>query len=162
MNDDQVKDVVNEYLERTLPLDVYILDMDWHTKQGWGGYSFDQRLFPVPSATLGWLKRRDLHVGANLHDDDGVRPTENMHDQMCTALGMNPATCGTVPFSMVNQSIVYALEDVVLKDVENQGMDFWWIDWCDCFFILFPVFHSFVSHSSKMQTQATGWHTRRL
>jgi len=43
-----VTQIVDEYRDRGIPLDVYILDMDWHTKYGWGTYSFDTRLFPTP------------------------------------------------------------------------------------------------------------------
>ena len=42
---------------------------------------------------------------------------------------MDPAKGHTVPFILVNSTWAYALEDIVLKAVEDQGMDFWWIDW---------------------------------
>lgn len=56
-------DIVGDYKDYNMPLDVYILDMDWHTKNAWGmillaimrsnflqlgGYSWDLRLFPHP------------------------------------------------------------------------------------------------------------------
>lgn len=89
--------------------------MDWHTKEGWGGYSFDTRLFPIPSASMARLKGRGLAVGVNLHDDDGVRSTEDMYLPMCQAMGLNPNTEGTIPFSIVNWSYVQPLEDIVLQ-----------------------------------------------
>eukprot|EP01087_Luapelamoeba_hula_P016795 TRINITY_DN519_c1_g1_i1.p1 TRINITY_DN519_c1_g1~~TRINITY_DN519_c1_g1_i1.p1 ORF type:complete len:943 (-),score=155.61 TRINITY_DN519_c1_g1_i1:23-2851(-) len=124
-----VKGVVEDYRSRDLPLDVYILDMDWHTKQGWGGYTFDERLFPVPAATTDWLHNQGLSVSVNLHDDDGVRPNEAMYEQLAKYMGLNPKTAGTIPFSIVNSTYVYGLEDIVLGDLEKQGVDFWWIDW---------------------------------
>ena len=33
---------------------------DWHTKEGWGGYSFDQRIFPIPSDAMGVLKHEGM------------------------------------------------------------------------------------------------------
>src|SRR4051812_39876149 len=33
-----------------------------------------------------------------------------MFNEMAGALGLNPNTCGTIPFNMVNQSVAYALE----------------------------------------------------
>ena len=65
----------------------------------------------------------------NLHDADGIRPTEDMYLSMCEAMGLNPSTEGTIPFSIVNWSYVQPLEDVVLNYVKEQGVDFWWIDW---------------------------------
>ena len=74
-----VRGLVETYIKNSLPLDVFILDMDWHTKQGWGGYSFDERLFQIPSFTMNWLRSQGLITAANLHDADGVRPNEKMY-----------------------------------------------------------------------------------
>ena len=41
---------------------------------------------------------------------------------MAITMGLDPNTTTTIPFSVVNSSYVYALEDVVLKDLEKQGM----------------------------------------
>ena len=70
-----------------------------------------------------------LHMAANLHDADGVGNWETMYSEMATAVGMDPAKGHKVPFNLVNSTWSYALEDIVLKYVEEQGMDFWWIDW---------------------------------
>ena len=37
-------EVVDEFESRALPLDVLVLDMNWHLKNDWTGYSFDERL----------------------------------------------------------------------------------------------------------------------
>lgn len=124
-----VKDVVEDYEDRKIPLDVFILDMDWHSKQGWGGYSFDRNLFPQPADTMAYLHSKNLHSSANLHDDDGVRVNEDMYTQYAQALGLDPATAGTIPMNLINSTHAYALEDIVVKHDEDLGMDFWWIDW---------------------------------
>ena len=33
------------------------LDMNWHTKDGWTGFSWDRQLFPYPNDTLA-----ELHI----------------------------------------------------------------------------------------------------
>ena len=45
---------------------------DWHIKPAWGSYTFDERLFPYPADSMGYLAHKGLHVAVNLHDDDGV------------------------------------------------------------------------------------------
>ena len=50
-----VMQLVNDYKSRSIPLDVFVLDMDWHTKNDWTGYSWDLRLFPDPADTLAAL-----------------------------------------------------------------------------------------------------------
>jgi hypothetical protein len=35
-----------------------------------------------------------------------------------------------VPFNIVNATVAYAVEDIVLGDlIYNKNVDFWWIDW---------------------------------
>ncbi len=130
MNDGDVAQLVEDYENRGLPLDCYILDMDWHTKQGWGGYSFDKSLFPLPAAIMGPLRERGVLTSGNLHDLDGMRPTEDQYAQFCAAVGIDPAQQQTVAFAFANLTYALALEDVVLKPLEDQSFgDFWWIDW---------------------------------
>lgn len=68
---------------------------------------------------MGWLANRGLIVAANVHDDDGMRPTEEMYQSFAKALGLPSNSTQTIPFSCVNSTYLYNLEDVVLKDVEN-------------------------------------------
>ena len=123
-----VATIVDEFQERSLPLDVLVLDMNWHTKDDWTGYTFDKSLFPEPEDTLGYLHERGLSVAANLHDADGINPWEATHSEVARALGL-PPNVGRIPLSLTNQSYMYALEDITVKAVEDLGMDFWWLDW---------------------------------
>ena len=121
--------VVQQFEQYTLPLDVFVLDMNWHTKNDWTGYSFDRRLFQTSRDAVAYLKARGLAVTLNLHDANGVNPWEEKYSDMCRA--MKSCTDGErIEFSIVNQTTMYALEDVVLQPLEEKdGVDFWWIDW---------------------------------
>ena len=56
LNSADVKKIVNDYRSHSLPLDVFVLDMDWHYKEApWGGYTWDERLFPFPGDVMGLL-----------------------------------------------------------------------------------------------------------
>uniref|UniRef100_A0A6B2KX16 DUF5110 domain-containing protein n=1 Tax=Arcella intermedia TaxID=1963864 RepID=A0A6B2KX16_9EUKA len=129
LNNLDTREIVYDYVTRYLPLDIFILDMDWHSKYAWGGYSIDTNLFPYMKDTFDWLHDHGLLVAANLHDDDGVNPWETMYSQFCNAIGLDPNSKVPVPFSCSNATYLYALDDVVLGDLEKKGMDFWWIDW---------------------------------
>ena len=43
-------------------------------------------------------------------------------------MGLDAETTKVVPFSIVNKTYAYALEDIVLGDVADK-IDFMWIDW---------------------------------
>ncbi len=68
LNNYDVLKIVNDYSSRSIPLDVFILDMDWHTKNDWTGYSWDLRLFPYPADTMASLKVSDSTTGLTLCD----------------------------------------------------------------------------------------------
>ena len=119
--------LLNEFESRSLPLDILILDMNWHSKQSWTGYSWDRNLFPEPHDALGRIHARGVAVGANLHDAEGVGPWEDSYAAVAERMGTPKGKA--VPLDLVNVSYVFALEDEVLRPVEESGVDFWWIDW---------------------------------
>jgi alpha-glucosidase (family GH31 glycosyl hydrolase) len=126
-NNANTKELVYKFRERSLPLDVYVTDMNWHQKDDWGGWTFDKNLYPYPEDTFGWLHSQGLATAANVHDAAGVRSSDKMFAPMCAAMGLNAANESLVPFSITNQTYAYALEDIVLKDVARE-IDFTWVD----------------------------------
>lgn len=55
-----------------MPLDLYVLDWNWHIKNAQGAYTFDANLLPFSNETLGWLKHQNLGVALNLQDGFGI------------------------------------------------------------------------------------------
>ena len=129
-NSNDLIDIVEEYEKHALPLDAFVLDMDWHKKNEWGGYTWDPNLFPYPADAMGYLKGRGLITLANIHDDNGVGAYEAAFPAMAKAMGVDPSSTDAIPFHICdNETYAKALEDLVLKPVEDTGMDYWWIDW---------------------------------
>jgi hypothetical protein len=127
-NNAATKALVSKFQERSLPLDVYVTDMNWHQKDAWGGWTFDTNLYPYPTETFGWLHWQGLTVAANVHDADGVGSSDKMLEPMREAMGLDPTEKSSVPFSITNKSYAYALEDIVLGDVAHE-IDFIWSDY---------------------------------
>jgi len=127
-NLDLVK-VTDDYGSRSIPLDVFVIDMDWHTKDNWSGFTFDPHLFPYPADSMAYLHALGLPITLNLHDASGVNNWDAMFPELIQYLGL-PADSKTVPFNIVNATVAYAVEDIVLGDLlYNKHVDFWWIDW---------------------------------
>jgi hypothetical protein len=80
-------------------------------QNGWTGYSWDKTLFPAPRDIAGYVHSKGLALAANLHDADGVGTFEDAYPQVAAAMGQ--ADGKAVTFDLVNQSYVYALEDLV-------------------------------------------------
>lgn len=120
--------LVGEFREHDVPIDVLVIDMDWHL-DGWTGYTWNPRYFPLPERFLGWARSEGLRVTLNLHPHEGVGRHERAFEQMCDAVGIDPEESDLVPFEPADPAFMKAYFEVLLHPLERQGVDFWWIDW---------------------------------
>ena len=143
--DQEFKDLVHEFEAYDVPLDVLVIDMDWHLtfnqrwhKQrldqagqtlGWTGYTWDRNFFPDPDAFLAWCEKQGLKTPLNLHPASGIQPHEEHYPEMARAMDVDPATKKYVPFDIVDKKFAKNYLDLVIRPLEKQGVDFWWLDW---------------------------------
>lgn len=133
--DKEFKDLVAQYKEHDVPLDVLVIDMGWHLvgsqypKGGWTGYTWDPTCFPDPTGFMKWLKGEGLRTTLNLHPADGVGKHEAAFPQMAKAMGLDPATAKVVPFECTSRQYMDAYFKILHHPLETIGVDFWWMDW---------------------------------
>ncbi len=126
--DRELLDLAEQLDAHRVPVDVLVVDMDWHLP-GWTGYSWDRDLFPDPTETLQRLHDRGLRVSLNLHPADGVGRHEDAFEAMCAAMGLAPQTVDRVPFDITDPRFVAAYFRLLHHPEEDRGVDFWWMDW---------------------------------
>lgn len=124
----ELADLMRDFRAHDVPLSVCIIDMDWHL-DGWTGYTWNRELFPDPPGFLEWLHAQGLRTALNLHPADGVGPHETMYAQMAQRLGVDPATRQPVPFNIADPDFTAAYFELLHHPQEEDGVDFWWIDW---------------------------------
>ncbi len=122
------KEIVNEYAQHDFPLDIIVMDMEWH-KQGWTGWSWNYELLDDPPALLKWFHEQGLSVTLNVHPSDGVVATETMYGDFMKELGKNPLTKQVVPFDAGSREYMAAYFKHTHWPREAEGVDFWWLDW---------------------------------
>ncbi|MDU0314177.1 glycoside hydrolase family 31 protein [Phycicoccus sp. M110.8] len=129
-------DLLDTFDTEQVPLSVAVLDMDWHLVDvdprfgtGWTGYTWNRKLFPDPPAFLAELHRRGLAVTLNVHPADGVRAFEDAYPDMARAMGIDPDTEQTVAFDPTDPRFMDAYFEVLHHPLEDEGVDFWWLDW---------------------------------
>ena len=149
-------DLMQKFIDLKIPITVATVDMDWHWVDlkrfgedgkfqfkefppaainnlvqidGWTGYSWNTELFPDYKGFLKWLKDRNFKVTLNVHPAQGVRPFEDMYPEFAERVGINPTIKQHIPFDITNKKFVEAYFDVLHRPYEDQGVDFWWIDW---------------------------------
>lgn len=132
-SDNELRSLVDNMHTYGFPLDVLVIDMDWHYteegKGGWTGYTWNRRLFPDPAKFLKWVKGNDLNVTFNLHPADGIKPYEEHYADMARWMGMDPAEKKDIPWAASNKRFMQGWYDTQLRPMEKQGVDFWWLDW---------------------------------
>lgn len=126
--DRELLGIVEQFDSMGVPLDVVVVDMDWHLT-GWTGYSWDRRYFPDPSDTLERLHEKGLRVTLNVHPADGVGPHEDAYPTMCAELDVDPTTAERIPFQITDPRFVDAYFEHLHHPEERRGVDFWWMDW---------------------------------
>lgn len=127
-SDAELKQIVEEFEQHDVPLDVLVVDMDWHL-DGWTGYTWNPKCFPDPPGFLRWVHDRGLKVTLNLHPADGVGKHESAFADVARAMELDPAKTDRVPFDCTDPRFVDAYFKYLHHPLERQGVDFWWIDW---------------------------------
>ena len=134
---EEYRQLMERFAEEKLPFTVSVIDMDWHLVDevdekygsGWTGFTWNKRLFPDHVALLDWLHGRGMHVSLNLHPADGVRAFEDAYPAIAEAMGIDPASGLPVTFEPSDARLMEAYFKKVLHPLEEEGVDFWWIDW---------------------------------
>ena len=132
-SDRELRDLIRHFKTYGIPLDVLVIDMDWHYtepgKGGWTGWTWNRRLFPDPQRLLSDLHADSLKVTINLHPADGIAPYEEAYPNMARDLGIDPATRQTIPWVNSDKRMISAVFKNILTPMEHWGIDFWWLDW---------------------------------
>jgi glycosyl hydrolase family 31/uncharacterized protein DUF5110 len=144
-SDQELDDLVKGFRQNDVPLDVLVIDMDWHPTfgvkwwedkrdasghtLGWSGYSWNPLLFPDAGDFLANLHAEGLKVTLNVHPASGIQPWEDHYPEMARAMGIDPATRQYVPFDITDKQFATNYMDLIHHPLEQQGVDFWWLDW---------------------------------
>lgn len=132
-SDREFRELVKNFQSYRIPLDVLVVDMDWHYtepgKGGWTGWTWNRDLFPNPAGFLGYLKDNGLKITLNLHPADGVASYDEQYPLLAKDMGIDPASKQTVPWVNSSKRFMTNIFKDVLTPMEKDGVDFWWLDW---------------------------------
>ena len=140
-SDDELRTLVNNFHENKIPLDVLVVDMDWHKTKGlntwdkfgqlagWTGYTWEKSLFPEPDRFLKWVKDQNLKVTLNLHPASGIPVDEYPYSAFAKAMNFDTTGHAPIPFEAADKKYMTNLFDIVLHPMQKAGVSFWWLDW---------------------------------
>ena len=132
-SDKEFRNLIDNFHAYKIPLDVLVVDMDWHYtepgKGGWTGWTWNRDLFPNPEKFLSYLKQNDVKITLNLHPADGVASYEENYVPMAKDLGIDPQSKQTIPWVNSDKNFINSMFKNILTPMEKDGVDFWWLDW---------------------------------
>ena len=143
-SDNELRDLIGQMRSLDIPIDVLIIDMDWHEtwglrrtnarkdeydqRIGWTGYTWKEQLFPAPATFFEWCRAENLKTALNLHPASGIQPYEEPYKRFVEEYGWTEEG-KSVPFKIDEQKWADAYFNSVLGPFEKIGVDFWWLDW---------------------------------
>jgi alpha-glucosidase (family GH31 glycosyl hydrolase) len=139
--DQFVNEVLQGYASNGLPLNIAVLDMDWHIEPRekgcdlWGGFTWNTQLFPDPIKFLKWIKSANntighpLQVSLNVHPQTGVDHCQEYYAEFAKAMGKDPSTNETIRSDMGNRTFVDNLFRIYYDSQKLELVDYWWTDY---------------------------------
>ena len=145
-SDDEFRTLVDRFKQYNIPLDVLVIDMDWHKTDGlalkddkkfdefeqpigWTGYTWNKSLFPEPDKFLQWLKNQKIKTTLNLHPASGISSTEEKYETFAKAMDFDTIGRKNIPFEAGDKKFMTNLFNIVLDPLQKDGVSFWWPDW---------------------------------
>lgn len=142
---DDYRSIMNDLSANDIPADVMILDMDWHWNGdansqsegigGWTGWSWNTNLIPDPKGLLNEIHARNFKIALNLHPADGINSHESseyfnaMNQYLNGKYDVQESWGKRIPWYLDNVDFTNSFFNTVIRDHENEGVDFWWLDW---------------------------------
>ena len=132
-SDKELRDLVRKFDQYDIPIDVLVIDMDWHYtepgKGNWTGWTWNKKLFPDYTRLISDMDRRGIRTTLNLHPAGGMEPYEERYDELAAYMHLDTTGRPAIPWESSNKSFMSGMFDIVLKPFERNGIDFWWLDW---------------------------------
>ena len=132
-SDRELRSLVDMFDTYDIPLDVLVVDMDWHYtdegRGGWTGWTWNRSLFPNPEGFMKDMKDKGLKITLNLHPADGFQPYEEAYPALAEGLGLDPQEKKHIEWTNSDKHFMENFFKHVMHPMQEQGVDFWWLDW---------------------------------
>ncbi len=127
---DYEQKILPAFRSEGVPLDALVTDTDFKSPSTWDGWEMDPAKFPDPKGFFDWAAAQGLHNTLNIHPS--IQQSDPQFAQaQATAKGKLQPGCGTgcytFDFGDPDQLAAYI---GLHRTMEQQGADFWWLDWC--------------------------------
>jgi len=131
-NDEELKELIDTFEKKEIPLSILLLDKDWHKRKTIGkthmktGFTFNSEYFKNPTAMLGYLHSKNIHLGLNINPLEGLTDVDNYYNEALKFLEKDKF--GIIPFNAFDPKFVDVYLKLFIHPLDNIGIDFFWLD----------------------------------
>ncbi len=129
----EFKQLIKDFEDYRIPLEVLVIDMDWHYTDeahgGWTGWTWNEWLFPNHRKFLNYLRDKNLKVTLNLHPASGIKKFEAAYPDVARENGIDPSSEKDVEWVTSDKRFVNSVFKNILNPMTDEGVTFWWLDW---------------------------------
>ena len=130
-NDATLKDLIDDFYYKEIPLSIILLDHDWHINSFQNqkiptGFTWNYSNFSNPRAMIDYLHSKGLRLGLNIDPSYGIYPYERNYEVICRILNIQPGVI--IPFNVYDFNFTKMYFDYLIKPLIAEGVDFFWLD----------------------------------
>lgn len=135
-NDDyddlKLKELVDTFEKKEIPISNIVLDKDWHKRKKSGkkvlqtGFTFNKDYFKNPSAMISYLHSKGIRIGLNVNALEGFTDVDDNYNEALKFLKADKN--GNIPFNVFDPRWVDVYLKIFIHPLDNIGIDFFWLD----------------------------------
>ena len=130
-DDLKLKELVDNFEKKEIPLSIVVLDKDWH-KRAYSkkqhlktGFTFNGEYFKNPVAMINYLHDKSIRLGLNVDPTEGFY---NIDTNYAEALKYLEQQDGKIPFNVYDPKVIDVYLKLFIHPLDEMGIDFFWLD----------------------------------
>ena len=130
-NDESLKELIDNFDEKKIPLSILLLDKDWHyreynNKKVDSGFTWNETNFEHPGNMITYLHKKGIRLGLNIDPMSGIYPYEQKFSELSSELGTKNNEI--IPFNVYDSKMINLYFDKLIHPLDDIGVDFFWLD----------------------------------
>lgn len=131
-DDAKLKELVDTFEKKEIPISTILLDKDWHKRTYLGkkhlktGFTFNDKYFQNPSAMITYLHQKKIKLGLNINPIEGLTNIDTYYNEALKYLKADKR--GIIPFNTFDPKFVDVYLKFFIHPLDNLGIDFYWLD----------------------------------
>jgi len=131
-DDLELKELVDTFEKKQIPVSIMLLDKDWH-KRGFkgkyhlkSGFTFDGEKFKNPAAMISYLHSKSIRLGLNINPTEGIYNYDKFYEEALKYLQADKD--GKIPYNVIDPKFIDVYLKLFIHPLDTMGIDFFWID----------------------------------